>query len=60
MGYGDGTLVLDAIAEPELFALIGPTINGLVNRATMKAGRIVGTWDDAHPAASDYRRFAGR
>ena len=60
MGYGDRTLVLDAIAEPELFALIGPTKNGLVNRATMKAGRIVDTWDDDHPAASDYRKFAGR
>ena len=60
MGYGDRTLVLDKEAEPELFALIGPTINGLVNRATMKAGRIVDTWDDDHPAASDYRRFAGR
>ena len=60
LGYGDRTLVLDKDAEPELFALIGPTINGLVNRATMKAGRIVDTWDDDHPAASDYRRFAGR
>ena len=60
MGYGDRTLVLDKDAEPELFALIGPTINGLVNRATMKAGRIVGTWDDAHPAAGDYLKSAGR
>ena len=60
LGYGDRTLVLDKDAEPELFALIGPTINGLVNRATMKAGRIVGTWDDAHPAAGDYLKFAGR
>ena len=60
LGYGDRTLVLDAIAEPELFALIGPTKNGLVNRATMKAGRIVDTWDEDHPAASDYRKFAGR
>ena len=60
MGYGDRTLVLDKDAEPELFALIGPTKNGLVNRATMKAGRIVDTWDEDHPAASDYRKFAGR
>ena len=60
MGYGDRTLVLDKEAEPELFALIGPTINGLVNRATMKAGLIVDTWDEDHPAASDYRKFAGR
>lgn len=60
MGYGDRTLVLDKVAEPELFALIGPTSSGLVNRATMKAGRIVDTWDDDHPAASDYRKFAGR
>lgn len=60
MGYGDRTLVLDAFAEPELFALIGPTKNGLVNRATMKAGRIVDTWDDDHPAAGDYLKFAGR
>ena len=58
MGYGDRTLVLDREAEPELFALIGPTKNGLVNQATMKTGRIVDTWDDDHPAASDYRRFA--
>ncbi|WP_295624318.1 winged helix DNA-binding domain-containing protein [uncultured Corynebacterium sp.] len=60
MGYGDRTLVLDKEAEPELFALIGPTINGLVNRAVMKAGRIVDTWDEGHPAASDYLKFAGR
>ncbi|MFD5868865.1 winged helix DNA-binding domain-containing protein [Corynebacterium sp. NPDC060344] len=60
MGYGDRTLALDKDAEPELFTLIGPTINGLVNRATMKAGRIVDTWDDDHPAASDYLKFAGR
>lgn len=60
MGYGDRTLVLDPVAEPELFALIGPTKNGLVNRATMKAGRIVDTWDEDHPAASDYLKFAGR
>lgn len=60
MGYGDRTLVLDKDAEPELFALIGPTKNGLVNRATMKAGRIVDTWDEDHPAASDYLKFAGR